>query len=129
MYLIHEICDGTPIVWLNQSSSVQEFKGATYHRTKYIMDGTTELRLIANVSTPGASGSYITAQWSSNLVSWNFFTTGSDPRCPIDVTGFQESPWSVITTGSVGDLYIRIVGSGGNGIADPSIALVALHGQ
>jgi hypothetical protein len=113
------------IVWTNMpvltSTWLHTTSGTLTGDATFITDLTeyTECRLFTSLQALPNTGSSLTVQNSLNNSSWN--TLVSVQLSPLSgaTTGVKDSGWTSISTSANTFNYIRLVGSGGNGVADP----------
>lgn len=110
------------IQWQNQPSALTEFLGAISRRTKIDLSNLTQARLITRVDVAGATGAKLAVQYSTDESSWNYLDDSSGPFAIIDTTGLKISSFVNISTLALTDVFLRIVGTGGNGVADPNFS-------
>lgn len=111
-------------VWGNMPAALTEFGAggantAGAFRTKVDLSAVTAARLVVNVMTAGFSTAEIRAQYSTDQVTWNYLDHVSAPGVSISSTGAKVSEWVNINAAAKGDVFLRIVGINGNGVADP----------
>ena len=120
------LADGSAVTWTNQPSVLTEFLGATQHRRKHHIKGGAS-RLIVNVVAAGTTGAIIGAQYSIDGINWIYLDDSSQPVVDIGSTGLKVSDWALLAADALGDVYLRIVGELGDGVADPAFGLIALQ--
>jgi len=106
------------IVWTNMPAATSTWLGTTLTGdATYISDFTeyTECRLFTSVQVAANAGSALTVQYSTGNTVWStlvniVISTG---------TGVRDSGWVPISGDARTFVYIRLVGSGGNGVIDP----------
>jgi hypothetical protein len=109
---------GTGIVWTNMPAATSTWLGTTLTGdATYISDLTeyTECRLFTSVQVAGNVGSALTVQYSTDNTVWSTLVN----RAIGTGTGVRDSGWVSIPGGARTFVYIRLVGSGGNGVIDP----------
>lgn len=109
-------------------SGLTEMFNQTTRRTMHDLSRAKEARLLVNVgSVAGAAGSEIRIQYSSDQTSWSYLDGASGPGAAINAAGLRTSPWVNLAAGATGNVYLRAVGIGGNGAADPRFGTVELQ--
>ena len=104
--------------WTNQPAGATELFGGTNRRAIADLTNATQARLVVNVTTAGASGAKLYIRYSTDDVTYNTFTTTTGVA--IDATGvFAESFTNIVAGAKIATCYLQVVGSGGNGTADP----------
>jgi hypothetical protein len=83
------------------------------------------VRLAARVVNPGASGAELRVQYSIDRSSWTYL---DGVALSIATPGIKVSDWvDTPPAMSQGTVYVRVIGSGGDGVADPSFSGVAFQ--
>jgi hypothetical protein len=102
-------------------------------RTQFDFTEFTQVRLLGNCTTAGASGSNLRIQYSTDSgSSWNYFdSTGanSGPSITLTTTGVKDSGWITIDAGAKADVLMRFVSINGDGAADPVVAHIVLYAR
>jgi hypothetical protein len=104
--------------WTNMPAAVTELWGFDRNRTKLNLAGFSQARLVVNVQVGGAAGSVLDVQYSTNQTTWNNLTSTA-LTVPISTVGAVASVDRALAAGAKADVWLRVVGSGGNGTADP----------
>lgn len=119
----------TNLVWTDMPSAVTEFAGNTYLRKKLDLTDFTEFRLCSTQVNAGVSGAKLRLEYSTDQSTWNNLedttTTGDiDAYLPGIARAGLYRP---IVAAARADVYLRVVGYGGNGTADPSWRMLAIQ--
>ena len=102
--------------------------GLDYLRIKTDLTSTTQARFFVNVITAGAGASTeLRVQYSTDQAAWNYLDGGTGPSVAINTTGLRVSSWATITAGAKQDVFIRVVGINGDGVADPAFGTAELQ--
>lgn len=121
------IAQGTAVTWTAMPAAETEFNGSTRQRIWADLTHANEVRLVARVPTTGAAGSQLKVQYSTD----NGSTWAADLlSIPIDVVGTAanaKSAWTALPLGAKADVLLRLVGTGGDGVANPSFGVVSLQ--
>jgi hypothetical protein len=123
--------DAAPQVWTAMPNALTEFRGlGNIFRCGASMLKVEQVRLVVQVLTIGSANAVLAAQWSTGA-AFAFFDAGtSGPSVAINATGFAVSPWVSVPSGSRADgVAIRVIGSGGNGIASPAFGQILVEGR
>ena len=113
----HSICISTGnITWTNMPAASTELFGLVHRRIKKDFTDVDTIRLSARVSTIGTAGAVLQAQYSTDESAWNTLTTNT---LTLSSTGTKVTSWENIPSGAKADVFVRIVGSGGDGVVDP----------
>ncbi|MCD6418369.1 hypothetical protein J7M00_06260 [bacterium] len=113
--------------WRNQPAALRELFNNTGNRTMVDLTNATQVRLTVGVVVAGAATAQIRAQYSTDLSTWSYLDGGTGPSVAINTAGLKVSSWVNIVSAAQTDVYIRIVGINGNGIADPQFGLITLQ--
>jgi hypothetical protein len=118
--------------WTNMPNSAiatpTELFGSPLHRTKLDLTNVDEARITAYVNTAGSASAQLRIQYSTDQTTWNYLDAASGPATGvINTTGLKVSAWSSIVAGAKGDVFIRIVGTQGDAVADPAFGMIDLQ--
>ncbi len=111
-------------IWTNQPVATASFGNATSTNVSssvYIGDFTTstQCRLFTAATVVGAATATLLVQYSLDGNTWESFTpallTGN-------TLGKKDTDWNTLPEGAKTFVYIRLVGYGGNGTADPAMS-------
>jgi hypothetical protein len=117
---------GTTTAWTNMPAAVTELFGTTNVRQQQDLSGSTEARIVANLTVAGAAaGTALALQYSTDsgttwLVTPVALTIGN-------TTGFKLGSYATLPAGALADVRLRVVGSGGNGTTDPAFSLISVQ--
>jgi hypothetical protein len=114
---------GSGVAWTNQPAGVTELFGGTDFRTKVDLTNYTQVRMTARVGVVGAATAVLRLQYSTDEAAWVNLTS----NLAINATGVKASAWENLPAGAKADVFIRVVGEGGNAAADPRIGTVTLQ--
>jgi hypothetical protein len=116
-------------IWADMPAALTEFFGDVRSRIVCDLRFATTIRMIVDVQVAGASGAELRAQYSINSgSSWAYLSTTNGPAQAISKTGLFASPLvTIVPAARVDPAWVRLVGIGGNGVADPKLRSVALH--
>jgi hypothetical protein len=114
-----------PVTWTNMPSATTEF-GASQYRTRVDLSKAQKIRLVASMQVAGVSGSQLWLQYSTNQSTWVDLMAN---RLPVSTTGVNESAWEDVPAGALADVFIRVMGSGGNGTLDPQFRRIELQAR
>jgi hypothetical protein len=82
-----------------------------------------DVRLVVDVGVVGFGGATLKAQYSTDQAAWNDLT----PTVAIDVLDVRVSAWQAVPAGAKTDVFLRLLGTGGNGIVDPQFRLIQVQ--
>jgi hypothetical protein len=122
---------GSGQVWTDMPSARTEFRAETHTRLKIDLSLYKEFRLTSSYSVSGAAGAFLSAEYSSDESSWAALESGGtavgdlniDPSAPARAVG----AWVPLASAAMADVFIRIMGYGGNGTTDPSFRQLAIQ--
>jgi hypothetical protein len=101
--------------------------GTVQARYKNDLSGYTEARLVVSIGTAGFAGAKLGVQYSTDTgATWLYLDNTPDgpvgsaaPQVSLTATGLVESAWMSLAAGAMADVWLRLIGSDGNGIVDP----------
>ena len=112
------------LAWTNMPAAETELAGVVHRRCRVDLTDCDRCRLTARVSTQGAAGSVLKAQYATaDAGPWTDLTIGVSLAAVDTAAG----AWGDVPAGAKGDVIVRVVGVGGNGTADPVIGNVVLE--
>jgi len=119
--------DGSASLWSNMPAALTELWGRTQSRMQYDLTDANQVRLQVNVDTVSSTGAALRAQYSTDQSSWDYLDGGTGPTVTVDSTGLKVSTWVNVTAGAKGDVFLRVVGIGADGAADPRFGHIQLQ--
>lgn len=113
-------------VWTNMPLALTEMFGDTRLRTAMDLTNFTEFRVVANLTVAGAAGAVIYPRFDAGA---GFLEMGAGAlgRLTIDSTGVLTGNWATMDTNGKADVELQMVGSGGDGAADPAFGIIQLQ--
>ena len=112
------------LAWTNMPAAETELAGVVHRRVRVDLTDCDRCRLTARVSTAGAPGAILKAQYAADDAGpWADLTAGVSLAAVETAAG----AWGDVPAGAKGDVIVRVVGLGGNGVADPVIGSVVLE--
>jgi len=118
------------MTWTNMPSAVTFLFGLSSIVEKTDLSVFTQVRLTVNkAGTSGASGSalrlrYLTS-FSVTATDYLDMTTVGSPQVAINTTNTMlDSGWQTLIPAARADVFLAVVGSGGNGVTDPVLGEV-----
>jgi archaellum component FlaF (FlaF/FlaG flagellin family) len=119
--------------WANPLA-VTEFDGGVLFRTKIDLSDMTQWRLFDTTTNGnGLVTCILGAQYSTdNAVTWRALDNGtigagSAANNSCDLTGDFITPWTPLNSTAQSDVFVRVEGSGGNGVANPGFGRIQLQ--
>ncbi|MCK4250027.1 hypothetical protein KAX97_01170, partial [candidate division WOR-3 bacterium] len=79
-----------------------------------------------NVTAVGATHAKIRVQYAEQI-TYYYLDDSSGPSVGINTTGLKVSTWIDLCDGAKADVYLRLVGIGGDGIVNPAFGLIAVQ--
>jgi hypothetical protein len=114
--------------WANMPAALTEFGGGNFRcRTLADLSLYTQFRLLVTVTTVGSANAQIRAQYSTDGASWSYLDGATNPVAAINTTGFKITDWLTLDGTARAEVYLRLVGIGGNGSADPRFGILTLQ--
>jgi len=111
---------GTLLTWTNMPAAETELPTSPRYRTKVDLTNYRQARMVVNVLTAGATTpAKLLVQYSTDETTWYYLDGSSGPSVNIDATGVKVGSWVNLTSGAKADVFLRIVGIDGDGVADP----------
>lgn len=120
----------TNVVWTNMPAALTEFLGATYSRQQVDLTGCTHYRLVVNQAVAGFAGADINLQYSTVSQSTGYVAADTGGVGELDIgtgVGVKVGAWAPLQRSAQGDVWIRLVGKSGDGIADPAFRQVLVQ--
>jgi len=119
-----------PDTWTNMPSAISFFDGSTAFINAAELSNFTQVRLLINkLGTAGASGSAIILRYNTtytqNANLWSAIGTTSVQLAVNNTNQFLETAWIDLVAGAKADVFIALMGSGGDGAADPIFGMIA----
>lgn len=112
---------GALTTWTNMPAAATEFTGTP--RTKADLSAVDDVRIVVCVAVVGNAGATLAVQYSTDQNTWATLTETAG----ISALNVQVSAWTPIPVGAKGDVFLRVLGTGGNGTIDPQMKLVQLQ--
>ena len=117
---------GTAVVWTNMPLVATEFLALAIYRRRLDLTAAASARLTVEQSVAGSAAAALKLQHSSDGATW----ADSGPTVAVGVgTGLKVGAWAPLVAAAKGDVQFRLVGSGGDGVADPAFHRVTLETQ
>lgn len=114
---------GAALSWTNMPAAETEYQSTERYRFKYDLASYTSVRMMATVSAIGTASSILKIQYSTNGTTW----VDLGVSISLAALGLPITAWTAIPAGAKSDVFFRIVGSGGDGAADPTLASVRMQ--
>jgi len=114
----------TPYAWTNMPAALTEFSGTTRLRFKYNLTSASQARIIVRIETAPFANAKIKAQYSLDETTWLDLCSVTMPA-----TGAKTNigNWTDIPAKAQDDVFIRLAGQDGDGVADPTFTTICLQ--
>ncbi len=133
---IAALCADLPIsaggTWTDQPSAATLLLGSAGHIAKADLSGFTEARLVAaRLGTAGNAGSKIILRYrtthSTTASDYSDIGTSEVSVSMVTADTYVASAWVPLATAARADVWVAVIGTGGDGAADP--VLGSVHAQ
>jgi hypothetical protein len=118
-----------PDTWSNMPSAISFYDGSNAFITAAELTNFTQVRLLINkLGTAGAAGSIIILRYNTSYTQnanlWSTIGTTSVQLSVNNTNQFLETAWIDLVAGAKADVFIALMGSGGDGAADPIFGMI-----
>lgn len=114
--------------WAAMPLAVTELYGQTAHRAAFDLTNFTQIRFFANVVGAGSTNSKLRVQYSTDSgATWNAIGSISDVEVQINSTGLRTVAFLNLIAGAKADVWLRIAGVGGDGVASPTLGTIGVE--
>jgi hypothetical protein len=118
-----------PDTWSNMPSAISFYDGSNAFITAAELTNFTQVRLLINkLGTAGAAGSIIILRYNTSYTQnanlWSTIGTTSVQLSVSNTNQFLETAWIDLVAGAKADVFIALMGSGGDGAADPVFGMI-----
>lgn len=123
--LIGGIITGALTAWSNMPAAETEYTaGSTGIRSKIDLTNAVQSRITTRQGVVAVSGAKLKWQYSTDQTTWY-------DLCIVNLSTSANQTlvgtWTDVPAGAKADVFIRLVGIDGNGVADPSFGLTSLQ--
>jgi hypothetical protein len=124
------IIDAAAFSWTNMPSADTLLNGSHRHVTKLDLANFTQARLVVNKqATAGAASSKIRLVYATTFqtapAGYSQIGTGEVACSPLNVTNtVLASGWVNLAAGAKTDVFVALIGSGGDGALDPAFGSI-----
>jgi regulation of enolase protein 1 (concanavalin A-like superfamily) len=105
-------------------AAVTEFLGLAIQRTKADLSVATQSRVTVRVGVVPYANAKIKVQYSTDESAWVDLCSVT---MPATANKTNIGTWTDIPSGAKADVFLRLVGIDGNGVADPSFGLITIQ--
>lgn len=116
--------------WTNMPAALTEFAGLTRYRVPFDLTFATQARIATLLTVVGISTAELRVQYSKDSgTTWNYLDGASGPLVTLGTTSNtpRVGPWVNLVADAKADVWLRVVGINGDGVADPTFAYVVMH--
>jgi hypothetical protein len=97
-------------------------------RTKIDMTHCTQARIVARTSSPAPASGTFAFQYSTDDSTYAYLDASSGPAVsPTATNTTYVSSWVTLTSGAKADVFVRLVGSGGDGSTSYTMGTIELQ--
>lgn len=107
--------------WPNQPAGSQELNNDPSYRKLVDLTNETQYLLAAETQNAGTAGAVLDLEYTTDLTGASGWTSMAGGTVSMGAAAWSYTGWQNIPTGAKAVVVLRIVGSGGNGTADPRL--------
>lgn len=111
-------------LWTNMPAALTEFLGQTTQRTKIDLTTATQSRITVRIGVAPVANAKIKVQYSTDESTWVDLCSVT---LPATASKTNIGDWTAVPAGAKADVFLRLAGIDGNGVADPSFGLITLQ--
>ncbi len=122
------------MTWTNKPAALTELDGNADHRVMLDLTDMTEWRLVDRSNdSAGTAACVLGVQYSTNGgTTWLGLDNGivgslSTATNSCDVLGYYITAWSPLNVTAQTDVFLRVAGQGGDGVADPDFGTIEVQ--
>lgn len=116
------------VTWTNQPAALTELFGLNDRRLPFDLSRFSQARITVNVEVAAFTGATLRAEFATtDGGTYAALDNSTGPNVAIDTTGTKVSSWVNLTTAARADVFLRIVGVGGDGTVDPDLGLISIQ--
>jgi hypothetical protein len=120
------LAEGAARSWSRMPAALAEWPT---NRAVINFSNVSQVRITVDVVVRGQPSSVLAAQYSTNQTTWSYLDGVSGPSVAVSTTGTKIGGWVDISAVARQDVYVRLVGSGGNGSTTPQFGLITLQAK
>jgi len=124
----------TAQIWTNMPvasiGAPTELFGATNGRIRMDLSNASRFRITVNQSVAGAVGATLRAQYSTDGINFSELESDLGTTTNLNIgtgTGMKTGNWDNVASNAQGDVTLRLVGWGGNGVLDPAFRQILIE--
>lgn len=112
--------------WTNMPAATAEWNAL--FRRYFDLTNAAQFRLHANVGQAGAAGAVLRVEYSTNESTWlPLGAVAGSGEVPISTAGYMIGAFADIVAGAKAGVFLRLMGNGGNGTADPRFGSISVE--
>lgn len=124
------VADSVAAAWSNMPLAATLFNGSHRHVTKVDLTNFSEVRFIVNKqATAGAAASILALMYATSFSTLpaGYSQIGTSAvQVAVNVqNSIQVTSWIPLAEAAKSDVFIAVVGSGGDGVLDPTFGVIA----
>lgn len=129
-FVVPLVADSAAVAWTNMPAAATIFAGSHRHVTKADLTNFTEVRLVLNKqATAGAASSVVELRYATSFgtAAANYSAICASPlQVAVNVQNtVLVTAWTTLIAGAQGDVFLALVGSGGDGVLDPAFGNIS----
>jgi hypothetical protein len=117
------------VAWTDMPAALTDFLGITNTTVRHKLDLTaaTQVRLVARMATAGSVNAELRMQYSTDESTWLYMDGSTGPLVNVGAAGTRAGSWVNLVAGAKADVFLRLQGINGDGVADPQFGDVTLQ--
>lgn len=128
--VVNLVADSAAVTWTNMPAALTFFAGSHRHVAKVDLSSFTECRLIVNKqATAGAANAVVELRYASAFsTSVGSYSQAGQSAVQVAVNvqnSVLDSDWVSLAAGARADVFLALVGSGGDGVLDPAFGAIS----
>jgi hypothetical protein len=114
--------------WNAMPAALTNFLGGTTPGIKVDLTNYTEARLVVRQASAGAASAELRMQYSTDESTWAYLDGATGPSVEAATANTSKvSGWVTLEAGARADVWLRLAGINGDGVANPSFQNISLH--
>lgn len=134
MMVVNLVADNAAATWTNMPLAATLFAGSHRHVVKADLSDFTQVRLVVNKqATAGAANAVLELRYATSFATTpaGYSSIGEQVvQVAVNVANtVLDSGWVNLEAGAKGDVFLAVVGSGGDGVLDPTFGNISAQFQ
>jgi hypothetical protein len=114
--------------WSNQpNASTELWGGTTQHRRLLDLTNETQYDFVVEVRQAGTAGAVLNLEYTTDLTGATGWTSMAGGTISLAAVAWVRTGWVSVPAGAKAVVLLRVMGSGGNGAADPQFSSLVAH--